>query len=227
MGGDWQEQIYIWFAKKNSLFLKIFPIVFLIWAAAMTIGAFVNLTHSDLYALFYSLGKHSGQAALALLGIVLLPGILGRFRIEFKITRVITLFRRQLGITVFLFGLAHYCLIRFFPMLAGTYPISLPVGFEVWGTFALFILFFLFLTSNNFSKKHLGPWWKRLHRFVYVAVWFLAFHVAYQRISVWSLYAGIFGVLEIASFIWEYFKKKQEPIQNLQQPSKQMPPRQL
>ncbi len=218
---DWQTKVFESFARKSPFLIKLFPLVYFVWAGAMLVGLYINLTHSDLYYLVYSIGKNFGQAALILLGIVILPGILGRFKIEIKITRLITLFRRQLGITVFLLGLSHYALIRFFPMISGAYPISLPVGFEIFGTIALSIFFFMFLTSNNYSVKRLGKWWKRLHRFVYVAVWSLAIHTALQITSVWSIYAGIFAVLEVGSLIYDYVKKKRAVTPNLQQRSTQ------
>lgn len=197
---DWQTGTYEFVARKSPILLKLFPLVYAGFAVAMIVGAYINLTHSFLFDVFYKLGKLCGEAALGLLGVVILPGIMGRLKIEIKISRLITLFRRQLGITVFLLALAHYMLLRLLPIAAGIFPFSLPVGFEVFGSLALFMLFALFLTSNNYSMRKLGPWWKRLHRFVYIAVGVLVLHTVFQRIGPFSIFIGTLFVLEIVSW---------------------------
>ncbi len=205
---SWQTKIYEYIAKKSPMMLKFFPLVYVGFALVVISGIYVDFTHSFLFDTFFWLGKKSGQFALALLTMVILPGILGRLKIEVKITRVITLFRRQLGITVFLLALAHYMLLRLLPIAAGIFPFSLPVGFEFFGTVALFILFALFLTSNNYSMKKLGPLWKRLHRFVYLAVGILVLHTVLQRIGPWSVFAGALLVAEIVSWFVYWFRLK-------------------
>ncbi len=204
-----QDQIFVYFAKKSLQIIAGFKYL---WAAIILflfVGGFFTITNSNLQPLFYALGKKSGQAAITLLGIVVIPGILGRFGIEIKVTRIITLFRRQLGITVFLLALTHYSLVRLLLWFSGALTFKLPLSaLESMGTFAFYIFFLMFFTSNNFSVKRLGRWWKRLHRFVYVALWLLVLHTGLQRISIWSV--GIFTVatLEVASLIYSYFKKK-------------------
>ncbi len=210
---DWQTFIYEYVAKKSPLIIKLFLLVYVGFVGAMIVGAYVNLTHSFLFETFYKIGKLCGEAALGLLGMVIAPGILGRLKIEIKISRVITLFRRQLGITVFLLALAHYMLLRLLPIAAGIFPFSLPVGFEIFGSLALFILFALFLTSNNYSMKKLGHWWKRLHRFVYLAVEILVLHTVLQRIGPWSVFAGALLAAEIVSWFVYWFRLKTKVIE--------------
>ena len=205
---DWQTVVYEYVARKSPILIKLFPLVYVGFIVAMIVGAYVNLTHSFLFDIFYKLGKLCGEAALGLLGVVIMPGILGRLKIELKISRVITLFRRQFGITVFLLALAHYLLLRLLPIAAGIFPFSLPVGFEVFGSLALFILFALFVTSNNYSMRKLGPWWKRLHRFVYVAVGILVLHTLFQKVGLWSIFIGTLFVLEIVSWCAYWLRKK-------------------
>ncbi len=205
---DWQTVVYEGVARKSQLVLKLFPLVYVGFIVAMMVGAYVNLAHSFLFETFYRLGKLCGEAALGLLGVVIVPGILGRLKIEIRISRVITLFRRQLGITVFLLALSHYMLLRLLPIAAGIFPFSLPVGFEVFGSIALFVLFALFVTSNNYSMRKLGLWWKRLHRFVYIAVGVLALHTIFQKISPWSIFIGTLFILEIISWGVYWFRQK-------------------
>ena len=174
-------------------------------------GVYVYYTNEPLFQTFYDTGVAFGRAALVLLGIVVLPGILGRFGIEIKITRIITLFRRQLGITVFLLAFVHYQLVRALLYYTGKldFSSSRPL-FENFGFYGLMFLFFLFLTSNNFSVKKLGKWWRRLHRFVYLILWLVVLHTVLQGISIWSVLILVFAVLEIASLIYARFKTKPE-----------------
>lgn len=210
MEKDWQTKIFEIFARRSSRIVSLFHIFYYVLVFFIVVLAYLEFTNSELSPSIYSLGKHFGQAAITLLGIVVLPGILGRFKVEIRLTRIITLFRRQLGITVFLLGFSHYLLIRFVPTLAGLYKFEFPypILFENFGAAALFILFWLFITSNNQSVKKLGSWWKGLHRFVYVAIWLLVLHTGLQKISIWSV--GIFAVavLEIVSLVYDFLKKR-------------------
>lgn len=157
---------------------------------------------------YYDIGVWSGRAAVTMLAVVLIPGILGRFGIQIKVTRVITFYRRQLGITTFLLAFTHGMLVRLVARLArGKFPFTAEPLFELFGVLALSLLFFLFVTSNDTSVKHMGPWWKRLHRLVYVIVLFILLHTALQRVSAWSVMIGTVALAEAASFLYTLPKK--------------------
>ncbi|CAN5742295.1 hypothetical protein BH11PAT2_BH11PAT2_00740 [soil metagenome] len=80
--------------------------------------------------------------------------------------------RRAIGISTFCFAFAH-AYISFFGLFQGFEGIPfLDVRYLTLlglGAVALGILFFLAATSFNIAVRLLGPWWKRLHRFVYLA----------------------------------------------------------
>jgi len=208
MEKDLQTVIFTWFAKNSRLIISIFHFAFYTGLAILVGFAYLEM-QDKYFASIYEIGKFFGQSALVLLGVVALPGILGRFRIEIKVTRIITLFRRQLGITVFLLAFAHYFLIKLVPTISGIieFKIPYPALFENLGAIALSILFLMFITSNNASKKTLGKWWTYLHRFIYVAIWILVLHVGLQKISIWTL--GIFtvGALEVTSWVYYFLNK--------------------
>lgn len=201
---DWQTQILEFFAVRNKLIVALFWFIYIPTLVILLVGAYQIVTQGPHIVLASGIGKKFGQLALSLLGVVVLPGILGRFRVEIKITRVITLFRRQLGKLVFLFAFSHYILVRFLPSMT-----VLPLTpFELMGSLALVMLFFLFLTSNNLSMRYLGRGWKRLHRIIYVILWLVVLHTGLQRISVWTIMIGFFAVLEVASLIYDWWRKK-------------------
>src|SRR3989344_7966462 len=204
----WQTEFYQKFAQKSPQIIPFFKYLYFVILLFMLIGAWTYLKNSRVDQFFYTIGVYFGRTAVLLLGIVVLPGILGRLAIDIKITRIITLFRRQLGILVFVLAFCHYQLVRGISIYTGQIPLSPRPIFEVMGTSALFLLFLLFLTSNNFSVKKLGSWWKRLHRLIYIAVWILVLHTGLQRISIWSLFIGIFAFFEIISLISDYFRRR-------------------
>jgi len=196
-------------AQKSPQITKNFKFVYILIVLIWILGTYANFSELKFSLDFYSLGVRFGRFALILLGIVVLPGILGRFGLEIPITRVITLFRRQLGITVFLLAFTHYSFVRLLPILSNSYKLKLPPPyFEIAGFWALTFLFLMFITSNNFAIGKMGMWWKRLHRIVYVVLWLLVLHTGLQRISIFSVFIFFFATLEVFSWIIYFFKSK-------------------
>ncbi|MBI5620775.1 ferric reductase-like transmembrane domain-containing protein [Candidatus Gottesmanbacteria bacterium] len=207
-----QDKIFQTAAKEKSTIDRFFTISYIVILGVLIWGSIVTLRQTSEASLVYRVGIWSGEMAVALLAIVLVPGILGRFGIQIKVTRVITFYRRQLGILTFLFSFTHGMLVRIVARIGlGWYPVGRAPLFEVFGTLALSLLFFLFVTSNDVSVHHLGVWWKRLHRLVYVIVWVILFHTLLQRISVWSVLIGVVAVLEVASLIYAKYLASQGP----------------
>src|SRR3990167_10308305 len=191
---NWQEKIFTATARKSPQIIPIFKYLYVAIILFVIFGANSYIKKGDIDQSFYTIGVFFGRTALTLLGIVVLPGILGRFGVEIKITRIITLFRRQLGILVFVLAFSHYQLVRGISIYTGQIPLFPRPIFEVLGTSALFLMFFMFVTSNNFSHKKLGKNWKRLHRVVYVILWLLVLHTGLQRISIWSVFILTFAI---------------------------------
>lgn len=205
-----QMRIFTWSIRNKRY---IFWTIRLGYAFILTIyllAAYAAFTRSDSYfSIYYDWGLTFGRSAIVFLGVAVLPGILGRFGINWQVTRIITFFRRQVGITVFLLAFSHYSVIRNLPVLSGQVPFVFPYSlFEMFGFTAFCILFLMYITSNNWSMAKLGPWWKRLHRFVYVVLWLLVLHTALQRISLWSGLIIIFAAIETASLIYLWVKNK-------------------
>lgn len=200
---DLQEQIFQIAAQKKQRIWLFFWVVYIAILTILTWGSVVIIFDLPSAAFVYATGVWSGKFAVTMLAVVLIPGILGRSGIQIKATRAITFYRRQLGITTFLLALTHGMLVRNVARLAhGWYPINLAPVFELFGSLALSVLFLLFITSNDASVKRMGPWWKRLHRLVYIVVLFILFHTLLQRVSVWSVLTGIVAILEFASLLW-------------------------
>jgi len=158
---NWQTAAYQWSAINKPKFIFLTNIIYLLLIAIVLVTFYSINNDPEIYNFFAENRAWFGRAALLTLLVVITPGILGRFNIQVRISRVITLYRRRLGILVFLLSFTHFHLISL-PKMAGIEPNMLPT-FQVMGLTALVILSLLFLTSNNFSQRRLGKWWKRLH----------------------------------------------------------------
>jgi len=203
---NWQVAAYRWSAVNKPKFIFLTNFLYLLLIAIVLVTFYSINNDQEIYNFFAEKRAWFGRAALLTLLIVITPGILGRFNIQVRVSRIITLYRRRLGILVFLLSFTHFHVISL-PKMAGIESNILPT-FQVMGLTALVILSLLFLTSNNFSQRRLGKWWKRLHRLIYVVVLLILLHTTMQRVSIWSVLAGIFFALEIASLTYAYIKGK-------------------
>lgn len=177
-------------------------------------------------------GKLLGSLSLVLFCVTLMPGILTRLKVwtevSLPVATLITPFRRNLGILMFITAFVHMSLTTSLPFVALelsqlrtvlplswmgkiAYAISvLPPPLRLFEQVAIIgwiLLLPVWLTSNNFAQKKLGKWWKRVQRLTYVAIWFIMGHVALQS-SLWTVVVGAVAVLEVASWVKVRTRKK-------------------
>jgi sulfoxide reductase heme-binding subunit YedZ len=131
-----------------------------------------------------------GGAAFLLLHVILCIGPLCRLSPKFL---PLLYNRRHAGVTLFILALLHAALVVLtyhagsdtHPILSifVSSPVTLSAGgmpFQVFGFFALLILFLMAATSHDFWLANLGaPVWKSLHMLVYVAYALLVGHVTF------------------------------------------------
>ncbi|MCR4329006.1 MAG: ferric reductase-like transmembrane domain-containing protein [Candidatus Roizmanbacteria bacterium] len=159
------------------------------------------------------LGELMGEAAIGMLVIVTLPGILKRFEVTGvykQIQLLLMSVRRQTGDLMFTFAVAHAVWVRILLYIRFGLPdpASIPL-FQIFGTLTLLLLFPLFLTSNNFSVRLLKKNWQRIHYLVYIAVWFAALHTLLGiEGQIWGILAVGIGVAQIASWMNVYKKHR-------------------
>lgn len=132
-----------------------------------------------------------GKLAVLTYILTLIPGVAKRFGLNFYIVSIILLYRRQIGILMFLLALTHM-------ILSGMFLSSQP--FVIVGTIAMFILFLLFITSNNFCVKVLSKNWHTLQQLTYVAMFFIFLHLILVRFSWSGLLLLIVMIAELFSF---------------------------
>ena len=195
--------------KNKPLIIQFFVCLNFTLVLITAFGAFAIATSQSYFPFFYELGTISGQIAVVFFILTLLPGMMRRFGVTSKIFAILMMFRRYLGILVYLFALMHAVLIKIvfnIMQYASTFP---PVAvFEIFGIISLELLLVLVLTSNNFSVAKLGKWWKRIHSLVYIIVWLIFLHIALLQFNIWAVLIGITACLEVFSFVVRFQKNK-------------------
>jgi sulfoxide reductase heme-binding subunit YedZ len=182
-------------------------VVKLMWGVMLVYLALVGVSGAfgGLRPWWRELGEFSGKAAVIVYLSTLVPGILKRLGAGGGLAQIQLLlmtFRRQLGILAYFLVLGHYCWERLFPSFLNTGISAIPVsGFELWGMAAFFVLTPLFVTSNDWSMRVLGAWWKRIHALTYGVIGLIFGHVLLQQSgSILIVVIGLFGFAEIVSF---------------------------
>lgn len=202
------DKIFLLASKNYLRIIRIFQVFYFVMLVISLAVARILFSKAALFPSAYLLGINSGRLALVSLTIVSLPGIARRFGLKHKLFILLSMFRRHLGITTYMFVFLHVSTTLYVPLLAGQKLNLLSRSlFELMGMGTNVILFSMFLTSNNFSTKRLGVWWKRLHRFVYLAIWLAFLHTYLQRVSIWSVLIGSTAVAEVASFAYQAYKR--------------------
>lgn len=203
------------FITHKKIFLKVFYLIEAVFIIGMIFASWSILGSGNSSPRFIrEIGKHAGELAVLTYVMTLIPGIITRLQFWPKLTlpfaTILALFRRHLGILTFYMVLTHMLLIRTLPLLAyfGFGPELFQSSlFELAGTLALFLFLPLWLTSNNWSKKHLGKYWKKIQSLSYLAMFFVLMHVALQ-LSEWIIPVAVIVTLEVVSWIFAWSRKR-------------------
>ncbi|HSW90163.1 MAG TPA: ferric reductase-like transmembrane domain-containing protein [Patescibacteria group bacterium] len=202
------QKFFLWlqtfFAANKATFIRLFQIVYVLLALTVTLFAYSFSVKNEIFLFILNLGNKFGELALLMLIAVLLPGIFGRFRFRHPLITIGIMFRRYMGILAFMFGFTHASIEFFVPTILTGGSLIPSDFFEIFGLITLLLLFPLFLTSNDFSVKRLGKNWKTLHKLVYVIIWVIMLHVAFQLKGTWTLLALLTASAEITSLFYDW-----------------------
>lgn len=143
----------------------------------------------------YQLGLYSGRVSLILYLLTLLPGICRRFRLKHLLVSLLTLYRRQVGIVMYIFVILH-------ALLFVQFSLKIP-AFRIFGILAFLILAPLFITSNTYSVKKLKQTWKKVHQLTYPALGLIFLHTALIRWSIFSVATLTTLILLVSSLLLE------------------------
>ncbi|MFZ1721530.1 MAG: ferric reductase-like transmembrane domain-containing protein [Microgenomates group bacterium] len=162
------------------------------------------------------LGLLAGKLAILVLGVTLVPGIFKRFQVKGVLAAVQVLLmsvRRALGLMVYFLTVGHLLWVRILPRLYYNLSLSSFTNYEIIGLIALILLTPMALSSNDPSMRMLGKNWKKIHSAVYVIIWLIFLHVLLMEGSLkFTVLAGLFGVLEILSWIYYYKNRPKSTI---------------
>lgn len=199
------DSINNFFISQRQKILFVFNVVYALIILFVGIAFGVFHSHSYLYAYIYQIGSVCGQASLITYILTLLPGIGERFELRNRALAILRIYRRYMGILMYLFAFTHIAFVKIFFLdsILGVLPQGAS---EMMGATAFIILLSLFITSNNKSLSSLRIWWYRIQRLTYLAMFFIFLHVAFIRINFWSVLVGVVVILEMVSFIVGYKK---------------------
>jgi DMSO/TMAO reductase YedYZ heme-binding membrane subunit len=170
-------------------------------------GGYSAYTRNSDFLFFYRVALYAGDFGLISYILTAIPGMARRFGIKHKLISILMIYRRYAGITMFLAVFCHYVILRGAILLRNGLPKMIPPTFEIMGTVALFLTFFLFLTSNDYSVVHLKKWWNTIHKLTYIIIWFVALHLLLQKVSIWSLLIGLTVILQVSSYFYSKVRK--------------------
>ena len=197
------ENIYNFFIVKRSAIIFVFKMIYFL-LIIFVISAFLFSYFNNQYLLHLNnYGTFFGKSALLTFILTLLPGIGERLMIKNQLLSILKIYRRYIGILMYILTLAHTALVKIL-FLTSLKDLLSNYTFEIMGSVASLILFFLFITSNNISLSRLRINWYRLHRLIYLAMFFIFLHVALQRLSIWTVLMGLVIILQIISFAIVY-----------------------
>lgn len=208
--GPWFLLLHRWAVPRARTVVKLIQMYAVLALLPGALGFWViGQNPETYYSLFSNLGRWSGQIALILYSLTLVPGMLRRFGI-FPLTRsVLMIWRRYFGISMFHSAISHSLILYIIPVLVIDPALLLrnPGSHALYGLGGLLFLFPLWLTSNDWSVKTMGKLWHTIHALTYVALFFIFLHV-YLGTSGWTRLAiGIVFVLEILSWIVRWFQR--------------------
>jgi len=183
------ENICDFFIKKSPELITLIKLIYFIFII------FVGIILST--AEYYKWGNLFGEIAVLIYLVSLVPGIFQRFGINHSVITVVRVYRRHIGISMFLFALSHM-IIKRFPVFVVDFS-TIPT-FELMGTISLMIFLLLFITSNNLSQKILGVGWVYLQKLTYVGMLFVFLHLALVGSVKWGVLLWITIVVELVSF---------------------------
>jgi DMSO/TMAO reductase YedYZ heme-binding membrane subunit len=194
-------------AKHRQTIIAVFKVLYVAIILFTILGG-ISLYRFDDYALFFVKSSRTlGQAAILLYIATVIPGIFRRFKKYNEVVSLLMMYRRYLGILMFLCVFAHSWFNLGVEVIKGYIPTSLPL-YLLAGVSAEVLLIILAFTSNDLATKWLGIWWSRIHSLTYIILWLIFLHVVLiDKFSIWTILVGATGILVVLSHIYKKTKR--------------------
>lgn len=205
-------KVHTLLVKYKQIILNIFLTLQILGMGIIVSGFYLFSNFTEVFILIAQRGNSLGTLALLLFLTTLLPGIFSRFKIFPLVGASIVLFRRQIGILMFIVAMIHSFYVSTIPaVMTGTFGPEFVTSREILGSLSLIILLPVWLTSNNISQKFFGKFWINIQRLTYFALIAIFAHVALTSYKS-ALIASLVLLFEVSSWmkIW-FFSKKNNP----------------
>jgi len=183
------ENICNFFIEKSTFFIGLIKVCYL--ALILFVGIVLTSPYHGKISIFF------GELSVLFYIVTLLPGMAMRLGIHHTFFTLVRVYRRYIGITMYLLALSHVVLNKF-PKLIPDF--SKTPTFELMGIVSIIIFLFLFITSNNFSQKLLSIGWFYLQRLTYLGMFFVLLHLSVNYVSKWGIIMWLVIVAELFSF---------------------------
>lgn len=200
MQRSYVDHIFLFITKRTMQIIVLFKIAYAALAGVLIWATLAASVQNKWYGAAYEFARQSGEIAVGLYILTCMPGIFRRLGIRHKLISLLMIFRRQIGILMYVFVLIHVMVLRVVPVFLRGGSIFPSSWFEIFGSVASGLLFLLFMTSNDMSVKKLGTWWHKIHQLTYVVMFFILLHVALQAISIWAILTAMLIVVQIISY---------------------------
>lgn len=208
---NWLLRLQAYLVPRQKIVVRLFLVVEIgLLLFGMLVASLVITNPAQYSPLMSQLGARLGQLAVLLFCVTLTPGIFKRMGwmtpLTSPVISLLTLFRRHIGILMFLTAGVHQLFNSLIPnyVYFGSFlpPLPIPV-FQIFGSLSWLLLLPVWLTSNDTSQRFLGKKWKTLQRLTYIAIWFIFAHVALQGETL-AVVIGLVGAFELVSWAIKY-----------------------
>jgi sulfoxide reductase heme-binding subunit YedZ len=189
-----------WLLIHKTQIIKVWYAGLIAWFTFFLIS--LNLLTMNQWLWF---GRQAATVAIVVFWLTLMPGILKRLKIAgplLPLRTLMMLYRRQMGITMYVFASTHLVWSRFWPIFILGGHLWQFSTFELMGVTAFLLLTPVFITSNEWSVRTMGHWWRTVHALVYIVVWVLFLHISLQTTGWRSLGTLAVASIELFSLIW-------------------------
>jgi methionine sulfoxide reductase heme-binding subunit len=163
--------------QHRQLIIRLFKTIEVLFIAGLITLIALALTGQIQIFLLIGLAGKLGTLSVILLALSLTPGICRRFGLRLSVVNHLMLFRRHIGILMYLTAAGHALLIFYLPRYRSGTLLAFPESHVFFGTTALLLTTPLFLTANDKAVNTLKKNWGRLHRLVYLVVILVLIHL--------------------------------------------------
>lgn len=195
--------------KHKQLIFTLFIIAYTIAISLSLFGFLFYSLFPEIFNLISMFSSSFGTLALLMFLTTLMPGIFKRFGVFPLLSSSIVMFRRNIGILMFLTALVHsFYSFTIFVIMTSQFNPDILSSREILGSLSLMILLPAWLTSNDYSQKRLGKFWKMIQRVTYLSLITIFIHVALSSFKLGALTFGVL-LLEFSSWlkVWFFDKK--------------------